>query len=214
MDNVFYQVFILTFTMLMAIGPICLTVINIALKKGLLCVLYAGFGVSTADTLYILFATFLLDKILIYLQNNILIYIFGSLSGLFLISLSIQFWKHEIKNLNANKLNDNRKSKLKIFLHLFTITLTGPTTIITYAAIFSNFVEQNFSQISIISGAICATFSFYILLVLILIIIRKKMTIKFINIINKFSSIIILTYGIIILYKSINMIMNLIILKK
>ena len=195
--DIFWQVFSITFGMLFAIGPICLTVINTTILNGFWCGLFAGFGVSVADTIYILIATFLLELAKKFLSSKY-IFLLVIFSSILLINIAYKFWFYKIDSIDKkNKVTS--KSKLKIFLYLFTLTITGPTTIVTYAVIFSNFTNYNFKPLLIVSGAVSATFSFYIILVSILSIFRKKFNNKIIRILNKISSIIILIFVILII---------------
>ena len=50
--TIFSHAFIATFAMLFVIGPICMTVINTTVIYGFRIGIFAGLGVSVADTLY------------------------------------------------------------------------------------------------------------------------------------------------------------------
>ena len=79
--------------------------------------------------------------------------------------------------------------------------MTGPTTIITYSVVFSSFLGKgNFSAISAIIGGLLATFSFYVILVYVISIIRKKMNEKTITILNKIATIIISVLATMLMY--------------
>jgi threonine/homoserine/homoserine lactone efflux protein len=192
----FFKAFVITFTMLMAVGPICLTVINVTVTYGFLAGLAAGFGVAFADSVYIVVAGLAIDMIGDLLQSKY-INLFAVGGGLFLIYLSYKFWIHDIAK---DKFKDlQTKSHLKQFLMLFFMTISGPTTVLTYAAVFANFIDNKYNINYVIFGGICGTFSFYLVLVSLLCLFRKRMNMSFMKCINKLSAVAIFIFSILII---------------
>ena len=184
---IFTQAFLATFAMLCVIGPICMTVINTTIIHGFRVGIFAGLGVSTADAIYIIGASLAISALESILQSKIVV-IIGLCGGMFLYYLAYRFWNTKVE-LGSQTING---SKLKSFLALFGLTLTGPTTMITYSVVFSSFLgNQKFSALSAICGGILATYLFYLIVVAVLAIVRTKMNDKVITILNKIATVII-----------------------
>lgn len=180
--TIFSHAFIATFAMLFVIGPICMTVINTTVIYGFRIGIFAGLGVSVADTLYVIGASLAISALESVLQSKIVV-IIGLLGGSFLYYLAYRFWVAQ-PNTNANTTISG--SRLKSFVALFCLTLTGPTTMITYSVVFSSFLgNQNFHALSAILGATLAIYLFYFLIVSVVSIIRTKMSDKVIIVLNK-----------------------------
>ena len=194
--DIFSKTFIATFTMLMVIGPICMTVINTTIVYGFKNGLSAGLGVSIADSIYIIVASLAISSLEAVLNGKVVL-IIGLCGGIFLYYLAYKFWKTK-PNLDSERISGNI---LKSFITLFVLTLTGPTTIITYSIVFSSFLgSKTFSAISAILGGMCGTFLFYFLLVSIISIIRTRMNETIIIILNKVATIIIVCLATFLIY--------------
>lgn|GEM_PF-2828103 len=186
--SIIVQSFVATFAMLCVIGPICMTVINTTILNGFGTGIFAGLGVAVADSIYIIAASLAISALEDILQSKT-ITIVGMAGSLFLFYLAYKFWNTKV-NLNSAK--KATKKRLKSFLTLFSITMTGPTTIITYSVVFSSFLgKSDFSALSAIVGGMCATFLFYLLVVGIISIARKKMNEKVVAVLNKIATVII-----------------------
>ena len=182
--GIFIHAFTATFAMLCVIGPICMTVINTTMIYGFCVGIFAGIGVAVADSIYIIVASFAIAVLEGILKSKIVILI-GLFGGIFLYYLAYKFW-YTKPVLKGEKISRNQ---LKSFITLFCLTLTGPTTILTYSVVFSSFLGTgNFNAISAILGGISATFLFYLLLVGIISMARKKMNDKSIIILNRFAA--------------------------
>ncbi len=187
--TIFIQAFIATFAMLCVVGPICMTVINTTIINGFRVGLLAGLGVSLADTLYVIGASFAISALESILQSKIVVLI-GLCGGLFLYYIAYKFWTIKKVNSDEQKIYNNG---LKSFITLFCLTLTGPTTMITYSIVFGSFLgNKNFDAFSAIFGACAGIYLFYFLLVSIISIIRTKISDKTIFILNKCATVIIL----------------------
>lgn len=194
--SIFIQSFITTFAMLCVIGPICMTVINTTIIHGFRVGIFAGLGVSCADAVYIIVASMAISSLESILSSKAVVVV-GLCGGTFLYYLAYRFWNTK-PSLDSKSITGSR---LKSFLTLFGLTMTGPTTIITYSVVFSSFLGKgNFSAISAIIGGLLATFSFYVILVYVISIIRKKMNEKTITILNKIATIIISVLATMLMY--------------
>lgn len=186
--SIIVQSFVATFAMLCVIGPICMTVINTTILNGFGTGIFAGLGVAVADSIYIIAASLAISALEDILQSKA-ITIVGMVGSLFLFYLAYKFWNTKVNLKSAKRAS---KSRLKSFLTLFSITMTGPTTIITYSVVFSSFLgKTDFSALSAIVGGMCATFLFYLLVVGIISIVRKKMNEKVVAVLNKIATVII-----------------------
>ena len=185
--SIFIQAFIATFAMLCVVGPICMTVINTTIIHGFRIGIFAGLGVSVADTLYVIGASLAISALESILQSKIVV-IIGLCGGIFLYYLAYKFWKTK-PNIESQTIHGN---KLKNFITLFCLTLTGPTTMITYSVVFGSFLgNQHFDALSAIIGATLGIYLFYFLVVFIVSIVRTKMNDKTITVLNKIATIII-----------------------
>jgi len=197
--SIITQAFVATFAMLCVIGPICMTVINTTIIHGFRIGIFAGLGVAVADTLYVVGASLAISFLESILQSKV-ITIIGICGGIFLYYLAYKFWKTK-PNLDSQTISGSR---LKSFITLFGLTMTGPTTMITYSVVFSSFLgNHNFSALSAIIGSTFAIYLFYFLVVSIVSIIRKKMNEKTIIILNKMATIIITILATLLIYNGI-----------
>lgn len=182
----------------MVVGPICLTVINATILHGFKAGFSAGMGVAVADTVYIFSAGLAIESVAKILKGNWVHYL--SIGGvLFLLYLAYKFWRTDVSSDLDGNINLKERSRLGWFVKLFSLTITGPTTIFTYAAVFSNFLNNTYNMPAVIFGAMMATFSFYTILTFLIALLRKKMTVRFINILSKLSSVVIVSFAIMIL---------------
>ena len=194
--QIFIQAFTTTFAMLCVIGPICMTVINTTIIHGFRVGIFAGLGVSCADAVYIIIASLAISSLESILSSKAVVVV-GLCGGTFLYYLAYTFW-HTKPSMDSKEITGNR---LKSFLTLFGLTMTGPTTIITYSIVFSSFLGKgHFSAISAILGGLLGTFSFYFILVHIISIVRTKMNEKAIIILNRMATIIISVMATMLMY--------------
>ena len=186
--TIFSQAFIATFAMLCVIGPICMTVINTTVIYGFRIGIFAGLGVAVADTVYVVGASFAISALESVLQSKLVVVI-GLIGGSFLYYLAYRFWTTK-PNTDASTTVSGSRSKS--FIALFCLTLTGPTTMITYSVVFSSFLgNENFHALSAIFGATIAIYLFYFLVVSIVSIVRTKMSDNVIIVLNKVATCII-----------------------
>ena len=194
--DIVVQTFVATFAMLCVVGPICMTVINTTIVHGFSVGIWAGLGVSFADTIYIVLASLTISALESILASKVVVVI-GLCGGTFLYYLAYRFWNTK-PNLDSKQIS---ASRMKSFLTLTALTLTGPTTIITYSVVFSSFLgKADFSAISAILGGMFATFLFYFLVVFIVSFIRKSINERGIIVLNKVATIIIVILATLLMY--------------
>lgn len=194
--DIVLQTFIATFAMLCVVGPICMTVINTTIVHGFSVGIFAGLGVSLADSVYIILASLAISSLETILASKLVVVV-GLCGGTFLYYLAYRFWNMK-PNLDSKQIS---ASRLKSFLTLTALTLTGPTTIITYSVVFSSFLgKADFSATSAITGGMLATFLFYLIVVAIVSFIRKGINEKGITILNKIATIIIVALATMLMY--------------
>ena len=198
------QAFISTFAMLCIVGPICMTVINTTIIHGFRIGLFAGLGVATADCIYIMGASFAIAALETFLKSKIVVVI-GLLGGSFLYYLAYRFWTTKV-SLDSREISS---TPLKSFVSLFFLTITGPTTMITYSVIFSSFIgNEEFTALSAIIGGCSSAILFYLLLVSVVSVLRAKMSVKVINVINKVATIVIVLFATKLFYSSIKILIS------
>ena len=200
--DIFLHSFTATFFLLFAVGPICMTVINTIIMYGFRVGIFAGLGVACADTVYIVVASLTMNMLEEILNGKAVICI-GLAGALFLYYLAYKFW---IAKPSLNGSQQLSGSKLKSFISLFFLTLTGPTTIITYSIVFSSFLgDGNFDPLSAIIGGVCGTFLFYLLLTFVISVIRRKMNEKAITILSRIATIVIATMSTLMIVRNVKL---------
>ena len=196
---IFGQAFILTFSMLFAVGPICMTVINTTIINGFRVGILAGLGVAVADNIYIIAASLAISALESILRGKAVVLI-GVCGGLFLYYIAYKFWTAKT-DVECKTI---RNSGIKSFITLLCLTLTGPTTILTYSIVFSSFLSnQHFDALSAILGASLGAYLFYFLLVSVISIIRTKISAKVIGTLNKLATMIIVAMATALIYNGV-----------
>ena len=200
--DIFLHSFTATFFLLFAVGPICMTVINTTIMHGFRIGYFAGLGVAVADTVYIVIASLTMN-ILEEILNGKAVICIGLVGALFLYYLAYKFW---IAKPSLNGLQNLSASRLKSFVSLFVLTLTGPTTIMTYSIVFSSFLgDGNFDPLSAIIGGVCGTFLFYLLLTIVVSSVRSKMNEKAIIILSRIATIVIATMSTLLIVRNLKL---------
>ena len=167
-----------------------MTVINTTIVHGFRIGFFAGLGVAMADTVYIVVASLTMNMLEEVLNGKAVVCI-GLLGGLFLYYLAYKFW---VSKPTLNSAEELSASRLKSFASLFAITLTGPTTIMTYSIVFSSFLgDGNFEPFSAIIGGVCGTCSFYLMVTSVVSLVRLKMNEKALIILSRVATIVIAT---------------------
>lgn len=181
---------ILTFTILLAIGPVFMTIVNNFLTKGPAFGIVSAIGVILIDWVYIVCSIFFLEKVKNSLHgSSIMLSIFASL---FLFYLSYSFFT--IKKINIKKKVDT-SSLLKTFVSMLILTASSPTTIITYAGVFSSFATKFNNPTSMMLGGFFGTAFFYFILINLLWFFRKNLNEKKLLLLGRVGGLIIFCFA-------------------
>lgn len=186
------------------IGPVSLLCIQRTLNYGLLVGLACGLGIAAADAVFGALAVFSITEITnLLIKHKEWIAIIG---GIYLIYLGIKPIFDKKKKTTASS-KPMRKNKNEILL-FFTITLTNPMTILTFAAAYSSIMltvpnNQNdiLENIYAVLGIFFGSLVWWILLCGLISILHKKLTDNAIMWMNKIFGLSLLTFGILIILK-------------
>lgn len=191
---------ILGFSIAAPVGPIGLLCINKTLSNGKLSGFLSGIGAASADMVYGCIAAFGLSAISGFLLNQAFyIKLFG---GLFLCYLGVKTF---ITGKSKAKENTS-KGLLEDYFSTFILTITNPMTIISFTAVFAslgivtaakNIVNSSF----LVFGVFLGSALWWLLLCFLTGFVGSKSNEKFIMLTNKFSGIIIFTFGLWAIFK-------------
>ncbi|MBZ0199547.1 MAG: LysE family translocator [Ignavibacteriaceae bacterium] len=130
--SIFFNGLILGIFVAAPVGPIGILCINRTITKGFSTGFVSGLGVATADTLYGMIAVFGLTIVSgLIMTENTIVQIIG---GAVLCYLGIRVM---IKDPAAQIIEPDKKGLLKAYGSMFFLTMTNPTTILAFAAIFA-----------------------------------------------------------------------------
>jgi threonine/homoserine/homoserine lactone efflux protein len=119
------------------VGPMGVLCIRRTLVRGSLAGFVSGLGVATADACFAAVAAFGLNSISnLLVENQSWIRLVG---GLFLCYLGIKTLKSRAWTGGPNETTSENSSIWVAYSSTFGLTLTNPTTIISFAAIFAGF---------------------------------------------------------------------------
>lgn len=187
---------ILGFSIAAPVGPIGLLCINKTLQQGKLSGFLSGMGAASADMIYGSIAAFGLTAISgILIKQAVYIKFFG---GLFLCYLGLVTFLSSKKS-EASKFNS--KGLLSDYFSTFILTITNPMTIISFTAVFAglgivsankNFINSSF----LVFGVFIGSALWWLLLSYLVGRISKNSNKNFVSVINKFSGVVILCFGI------------------
>lgn len=198
MIDIFLKGLVIGFVIAAPVGPISLLCIHRSLINGFKAGLMTGFGAALADGIYGLIAAFGLTAISSLLVAHQL-WIRG-LGGLFLIYLGLKLFLAK----SAHKLQGQKseKSLLHAVATTFFLTLTNPMTILSFVAIFAGLgvgtVDSTYIQALImVSGVVMGSAVWWIFLSgVVTFFLHKRMTDLWLRIINRFSGVIMMVFGI------------------
>ena len=199
--SVFIQSLIATFLVIASVGPVFLTTANIAMTQGYKSGLYAIFGCIIGDIIFITIACFATNVVVSFMPQYIVI-ILMLCAGTLLIKIAYAFWRKDIKNINALKIN---KENIYLSIKMLFLTLSSPLSIIGYSVVFTAIVAKSDAILQPMSGGYCGVFLAHFAIVAIFGIIGKKINSKALFILNKLSACLIAFYAILIFIKAIKM---------
>lgn len=149
----------------LAIGPVCLYVLNTAIKSGFGTTFLAVLAVCLIDALYIFLAFSGISAFLNSEKTKLILKIFGAVV-LIVFGLSSILSSFNISILPS--FNFNFSSTSNVFLYAFLLTASNPLTILFWAGVFSTKVsELNMSKKDsyvFASGCVLSSFTFLTLI--------------------------------------------------
>lgn len=176
------------------VGPIGILCIKRSLTKGRRSGLITGMGAATADTLYGCIAAFGMTAV----SNLLLTYkdIFQSIGIFFLLYLGI---KSFFKESNETTIAIDRDNELfKDYISTFFLTVTSPTTILSFIAIFAGIgilPKDIFTVFSLVSGVFLGSSFWWLFLSFIASKVGNKIGNKQLTLINKISGIVLILFS-------------------
>ena len=179
------------------VGPMAVLCIRRTLARGRGVGMLSGFGIATADALYGAIAAFGLSSIssfLIDIQDLVRL-----VGGAFLLWLG---WRTFVtKAIGISRTADRgRVQGAGAFLSTLGLTLTNPTTILSFVAIFSGigFVNDDVgtaSAVALVTGVFTGSTLWWTILISGTALLGNKLTATRLTLINRASGLIILTFG-------------------
>lgn len=181
---------VLGFTIAAAVGPISLLIIRRVVAEGRLVGLASGLGVATADGLYGGVAAFGLTAITDLLVGGGRL--LGLIGGLFLLWLA---WRTATSVPTTEAAVTQRRSGLPgAYLSILGLTLTNPTTILSFAALFAGLGVKGDSLADsalITLGVFLGSLAWWVVLTLAVGAVRTRITPRWIRGINVVSGVLI-----------------------
>jgi threonine/homoserine/homoserine lactone efflux protein len=183
-----------------AVGPMCILCIQRTLYKGRLYGLVSGLGIATADAVYGSIAAFGLTVISTFLiSHQVWIRLLG---GLFLAYLGI---KTILTGPAERAASASAHNFPGAYLSTFLLTLTNPTTILSFIAIFAGIgvgaaSKSYLSAAIVVCGVFLGSSLWWFLLTGGVSLLRERFTAQWLLWINRISGIVIALFGIFVLF--------------
>ena len=183
-----------------AVGPISILCIQRTLERGRLYGLVSGLGAATADAFYGSIAAFGLTIISTFLLNQHLW--IRLLGGIFLLYLGIKTFMTRPAERAAMAQAHNY---LGAYLSTLLLTLTNPTTILSFIAIFAGIgvggaSKSYVSAAIVVGGVFFGSAVWWVILTGGVSLLRKRFTPRWLLWINRCSGIVIALFGIFALF--------------
>ena len=193
---------ILGFSIAAPVGPIGLLCIRRTLVEGKTSGFVSGLGAATADGFYGFVAAFGLTAISSLLLNyQLSIRVIGALF-LFYVALRIFVSKPDHKEVQAK----TNVSLLKSYTSTVALTLTNPTTIISFVAVFAGFgiglhAHNYLGSTFVVIGVFCGSALWWLLLSTTVGLLHHRISDKSMILINRIAGILMVGLGIFSLFK-------------
>ena len=180
------------------VGPMAILCIRRTLADGRQVGFISGLGIASADALYGAIGGFGLTFVSSFLiEYQVWLKLVG---GIFLIYLGIKAWQTPPAELSRREY-EQKDSLGKFYISTFLLTLTNPTTILSFAAIFAGLgagsTNGDYTTASLLIGGIFAGSAlWWLLLTTGVSLLRNKFTPARLSLINQLSGLIIGGFGI------------------
>jgi threonine/homoserine/homoserine lactone efflux protein len=193
---------IIGFAVAAPVGPIGILTIKRTLNEGRISGFVTGLGAAFADTLYGIVAGCSLTAVSSFLVHEQ--FWLKLIGGIVLIIIGIKSFFSQPK---LQKTDINHKSLLNNFISTFFLTLTNPATIFAFLAIFAGFGlghkdVTNAESLIIIIGVLMGSSLWWLTLSYVVSTFKSFISHGHLFWINRFSGIIIFSFGLIALYLS------------
>ena len=191
---------IIGFSVAAPVGPIGVLTIKRTLTEGRTSGFVTGMGAAMADAIYGAIAGFGLTAISSFLLTQA--FWMKLVGGLFLIFLGVKFFMSQPATKAANL--DN-KGLLNNFISTFFLTLTSPVTMLSFLAIFAGLglgatKADYISSMTLVSGVFLGSALWWFILSAIVSAFRHKITSERLVWVNRFSGLILGSFGLFALY--------------
>jgi threonine/homoserine/homoserine lactone efflux protein len=195
--GLFIKGFVIGFSIAAPVGPIGILCIQRTLSGGNFQGLVTGLGAATADALYGLIAAFGLTFISNFLVDQSLW--FRIIGGLFLCYLGIRAFLRKPQEQTVSLANT---TNLSAYGTTFFLTLTNPMTILFFAGVFAGLgiVSESIHYASaglMVIGVFTGSGAWWLLLSGATGIFRNKISEGKLALVNKFSGVVIMVFGVI-----------------
>ncbi len=182
------------------VGPIGVLTIKRTLTEGRTSGFVTGMGAALADTVYGIIAGFGLTAV----SSLLLTYEFWMklIGGLFLIYLGIKSFRSIPPSEKAAVIS---KGLFSNFISTFFLTVTNPSTILSFLAIFAGLgigsAETSYaSSITLVLGVFLGSAVWWLFLSSVVSLFQSKITPKRLILVNQISGLIIISFGILAFY--------------
>lgn len=191
---------IIGFSVAAPVGPIGVLTIKRTLSEGRISGFVTGMGAAMADTVYGVIAGFGLTAISSFLLTQE--FWMKLIGGLFLLFLGI---KSFLTKPASNAANVNSKGLFNNFISTFFLTVTNPTTILSFLAIFAGLgigttKTDYLSSMALVFGVFIGSALWWLILSSIVSSFQSKVTPERLIWINRLSGLIIISFGLFALY--------------
>lgn len=196
---------IIGFSIAAPVGPIGVLTIKRTLAEGRISGFVTGMGAAMADSLYGAIAGFGLTAISSFLLTHE--FWMKLIGGLFLLFLGIKSFLAEPASKAANI---DSKGLFANFISTFFLTVTNPTTILSFLAIFAGLGigttnSDYISSMSLVLGVFVGSALWWLILCSIVSYFQSKITPNKLIWINRLSGLIIISFGLLALYSCVTL---------
>ena len=146
------------------VGPVNVLCISRTLSKGRRSGLVSGLGAAAADTFYGSIAGFGITLVIQFLiREEFWIRLFG---GILLVAIGISYYFKAPQKLSKN---DREETKRSDFVSSFMLTLTNPTTVLSFLAVLAGLgmsqARASWLTLLLVGGILCGSMLWWIILV-------------------------------------------------
>ena len=192
---------LLGMALVFSVGPVIFTIIKLRINYGIKSALYFVSGVWISDLLWIIAANFFGSLLIQLIAYNKIISVCG---GLFLLGLGLFYLfikKYHSKEEIDNGINIGKSTNAKLFVTGFLINTLNPAVIALWLAASTKAISNSFDE-RLVTFSICLFLNMGadVSKIYLAGMLRKNLTDKNINIINKISGLLFIAFGVALLF--------------